>query len=70
MPMQALNPASALTMMPVMPSVFRTMPTHTTTIPHPETPTMGLGLQLNPAIDEEADGESDPDFGNPRLRLY
>jgi hypothetical protein len=63
--MQALNPASASSMMAVMPSVFRPMRMHTTTIPHPETPALGLGLQLNPAIDEDADGESDPDFGNP-----
>ncbi|RSH85415.1 hypothetical protein EHS25_004811 [Saitozyma podzolica] len=34
--------------------------------PPPEPPALGLGLELNPAaIDEYADGKSDPDFGNP-----
>jgi hypothetical protein len=53
-------------MMPQIPSVFRLLPMHTTAIPHPEPPALGFGLELNPAaIDEYADGKSDPDFGNP-----
>ena len=62
--MHTLNPASSV--MPAMPSVFRPMPMHTTAIlPHRDTPALGLGLDLNPAIDEDAHGESGPDFRNP-----
>ncbi|RSH80208.1 hypothetical protein EHS25_007218 [Saitozyma podzolica] len=61
----SFKPASTM-MMPQIPSVFRLLPMHTTAIPHPEPPALGLGLELNPAaIDEYADGKSDPDFGNP-----
>jgi hypothetical protein len=61
----SVKPASTM-MMPQIPSVFRLLPMHTTAIPHPEPPALGLGLELNPAaIDEYADGKSGPDFGNP-----
>jgi hypothetical protein len=33
--------------------------------PHPQTPALGLGFELNPAIYEDADGGSEPNSGNP-----
>ncbi|GFZ49957.1 hypothetical protein JCM24511_07360 [Saitozyma sp. JCM 24511] len=59
------NPVSS--MMPAVPSVFRPLVMHTTAIPYRETPALGLGLELKPAIEEDADGESEPDIGNPSL---
>jgi hypothetical protein len=32
---------------------------HTTAISHRESPALGLRLELNPAIDEDADGQSE-----------
>jgi hypothetical protein len=58
---------SGSSMMPAMSSAFRPLPTPTAPMPHPEPPALGLGLELNlkPAIDEDTDGRSDPDMGNP-----
>jgi hypothetical protein len=43
----------------------KTHQVHTTTRatikPDPMTPSLGLGLELNPVLDEDADGEGDPD---------
>jgi hypothetical protein len=38
---------------------------HTTAIPQPDTPALGRGLEFNTAIDQDADGQSKPDVGDP-----
>jgi hypothetical protein len=61
--MHTFSPASRT--IPAMPSAFRPLPMQTTAVPHLQTLAFGLGFELNPAIYEDPDGESDPNSGNP-----